>query len=194
MSNDSHKIELSVVKKGERGRAEAQSWLWSDLIKRLSKPIVDKKHTQAQYAALDVDRKSVAKDVGGYVAGAFRDGMRRAEELQFRSAITLDIDEVDADLIEEILERGTPISKWEWFATTTRSHTPKNPKWRIVIPLTRNVYPEEYAPLARIVGSKLSDDIDEAMDAIDPVSFRASQMMYWPAISKDGSTIAARLG
>lgn len=184
--HQSHRLKVSLIEKGDRGHADCSAMTWGELIDLLEDVKVDKRHTQAQYDAMDVDEKGFVKDVGAFVPGVFRAGKRRAEALIERTALTLDIDEVSPRQYDRIMEGLTPLGEWEWFATTTRGHRPDSPRCRIVLPLTRPVDPEEYAPLCRIVGSHIFKDEAEAMDAIDTVSFRAAQIMYRPSRSKDG--------
>lgn len=186
MSNDLLKLKVSLINKGDRGHARAEGMTWAEVMDLLDKPIIDKRHTQAQYNALDADEKADVKDVGSYVPGIFRAGIRRSENLIERTAITLDIDEVTPRQVDTIMDGLTPLAEFEFFASTTRSHTPKDPRWRIVLPLARPIAPEEYAPLARIIASKLLTGVAESMDAVDTVSFRAAQVMYLPSRSKNG--------
>ena len=66
---------------------------------------------------------------------------------------------------------------------TTHSHMPEAPRARILMPLTRDITPEEYNAIARY----LADEIGMAM--IDPCSFKINQLMYWANCPSDGEYI-----
>ena len=55
-------------------------------------------HTVDQYHSLPKGEKDQAKDVGGYVGGHLKEGIRRKGHAYTRSFITLDLDEAPLDL------------------------------------------------------------------------------------------------
>lgn len=110
------------------------------------------------------------KECGGYVAGAFT-GRRTEEAVTSRSMLTLDADTAGAAFLVDVA-LGV---EGAWYAHTTWRSRPGAERWRLVIPLSRDVTGPEYWTLAHAV-----------MDAIgtehfDPGSAQHERFMYRPA-------------
>lgn len=152
------------------------------LINQLCQPLPIN-HTVDEYHSLPKGEKDQAKDVGGYVGGHLKDGIRKKGHAYTRSFITLDLDTAPLDLIDKLH------ATWShaWFATTTASHTPENPRWRIIIWLTRDVTSDEYSAIAR----KLAQQINPDLTWIDPTTYQAERFMYWSATCTDGEFLTA---
>lgn len=183
--HDTLKIRIATIRRGDRGHSENKKVSWASLCERLGDPVVDEKHTLPQYLDLPIDRQNKLKDVGSFVGGPFRDGIRKGTNLIHRSIVTLDVDSATDSQIESLRLGLSDLCKYEFFASTTRKHSKKKPRWRLVFPMTRPVEVEEYGPLARILASMLFDTVAESMDATDDVSYRPAQVMYWPSVCKD---------
>ena len=90
--------------------------------------------------------------IPGYVLGSFHhDGRRSSENVRSRWALTLDADQAaDQTLPDRVKALGV-----ESLVHTTYQHTPDAPRYRIIIPLSREVSPKEYADLADAVMARL---------------------------------------
>ena len=66
---------------------------------------------------------------------------------------------------------------------STHKHTGENPRLRLIIPLSRNVSPDEYVAVAR----KVAEDI--GIEMFDDTTYEPSRLMYWPSTSADGEFI-----
>lgn len=153
---------------------------WSELLERLSTP-VRTPETMAEYKAMSTARQSDVKDVGGFVGGYCNNG-RRAD-VRFRSLLCLDADFASSDLWEDwCLIYGNAAAIY-----STHKHTPKAPRLRLVIPLRRNVDPEEYEALGRRVAERLG------IDQFDDTSYQPQRLMFWPSCSHDGEYVFERL-
>lgn len=147
---------------------------WSELLSRLAKE-TRTSETVAEYKAMGRDQQSEIKDVGGFVGGYCNNGSR--SDIRFRSVLCLDADFADDDLWPD----------WELLygnaaaAYSTHKHTPEKPRLRLVVPLARNVDPEEYQAIGRRVAATLG------MDKFDDTSYQPQRMMYWPSVSQDGA-------
>ena len=151
---------------------------WDKLSARLTK-FAATDVTMAQYAALSTDEKAKLKDSLGYfIGGWFADDTRRKESLVARSVLTLDLDYLEPWDLPAIAEA---YANHVYIVHSTMSYAPERPKLRIVFPLARDVTLDEYEPLARRVASWFS------IDAVDKVSYRPAQLMYWPAHCSDGA-------
>ncbi|MGJ4082035.1 VapE domain-containing protein [Corynebacterium macclintockiae] len=134
--------------------------------------------TTAEYHHIPKTQKDELKDNGGFVGGHLKNGRRKKGNIYQRSFITLDIDNAPHNLTEQ-LKTTWPFG---WFATTTASHTPDNPRWRIFVWLHRDVTPDEYTAIAR----RIAEDANPGHTWFDHTTFEPERMMYWPAVCTDG--------
>lgn len=150
--------------------------LWSELVTRLNQP-TRTQETQSEYATMPKARKDEIKDVGGFVGGTLKGPRRKVDAVASRRLLTLDIDSV-------------PMGEDPWVTFdllfdcaavlySTHSHTPKAPRLRLVIPLSRKVSPDEYAALSRRVAG------DIGIDMCDDTTYEVHRLMYWPSASRD---------
>ena len=147
---------------------------WSELLARLAKE-TRTPETVAEYKAMGRERQSDIKDVGGFVGGYCNNGSR--SDIRFRSILCLDADFADAELWpdwELLYGRAAAVY-------STHKHTPEKPRLRLVVPLARNVDPEEYQAIGRRVAEVLG------IDKFDDTSYQPQRMMYWPSVSQDGA-------
>jgi predicted P-loop ATPase len=153
---------------------------WERLTARLGK-CKRTPETVADYRAMTKTQRGKVKDIGGFVGGVIAGGGRRkANSIRSRALVTLDIDygrPGTVEVVREILD-GTA-----WCLYSTHSHTPENPRYRLVLPLSREVTPEEYIPIAR----RVADDI--GIDLFDSSTYEPSRLMYWPSCPADGEFV-----
>lgn len=151
---------------------------WTDLTRQLRSC----KHTRescAEYRAMSKDDRARVKDVGGFVGG-FVKGARKAGAVECRSLVTLDIDYADADTIPTVREA---LDGNAWCLYSTHSHTPDRPRYRLVVPLDRDVSPEEYEPIARRIAECIG------IDTFDDSTYEPHRLMYWPSCPKDADYV-----
>lgn len=170
------KLSISVCKHRSDLTYKHQTMTWPNLIAKLSQT-KRTGETVAEYKQKSKDDQSAIKDVGGFVLGDLVDGKRSKETVRSRSAICLDLDFAPADLWDQL----TLLFPWSVAIYSTHKHTPEHPKFRVIIPLSRDVNPDEY----EAIGRKLADDYME-MDWCDDTTFQPSRMMFWPSTSADG--------
>lgn len=156
---------------------KSEEWTLAKFIDKLANPRRTAE-TTAEYAAMDKSERSARKDVGGYVGGTLK-GTRRAKgEVESRSLITLDLDEVTVPLEEALaqIERALP---YFYIVHPTHSHTPNAPRLRIILPLARPVSPEEYTAIARGL------EADIGIEWFDPSTDQPERLMFWPSAPRD---------
>jgi hypothetical protein len=136
--------------------------------------------TVAEYKAMTKAQRGKVKDVGGFVGGSFSGMARKATDVTGRSLVTLDIDYGKAGVPDIVADALAGLA---WCLYTTHSHTPQEPRFRLVIPLSRTVTAEEYVPIAR----RLADEIGLAL--FDQSTYEPSRLMYWPSASRDAEFI-----
>lgn len=168
-------MKIAIGKSRHDKNWKNQDWTWEKLTAKLSKPVRTFETVQ-EYRKMSRDRKATIKDIGGFVGGHTENGRRLKSEITCRSMLTLDAD------------YATPVF-WDCFTMlydckaclySTHSHTPEHPRLRLIIPLSRDVTPDEHEAIAR----KVAENIE--MEWFDDTAFRVAQLMYWPSCSKDG--------
>lgn len=166
-----------------RSRTET-AWMnktvtWATLAARL-KNCKRTAESVSDYKAMSRPQKGKAKDTGGFVGGPIDGGRRKGDSIICRSLVTLDIDygQTDTpDIVADVLYDTA------WCLYSTHSHTPETPRFRLVIPLSRDVTPDEYIPIAR----RIAEQID--IDIFDSSTYEPSRLMYWPSCPRDGEYV-----
>ena len=139
--------------------------------------------TAEEYPKLAKADRDRAKDKGGFVGGQLRDNRRKRENVVCRSMLTEDVDHADTVFIQ----RFTEDCRYAACLYTTHGHTPEAPRVRIVVPLIRDVTPEEYTAIARYFADEWG------IDQFDECSYRPHQLMYWPTTPANGEYIFRRM-
>ena len=66
------------------------------------------------------------------------------------------------------------------FIYSTHKHTKEKPRLRLIVPLSREVTPDEYMAVSRKVAEEIG------MELFDDTTYEPSRLMYWPSTSADG--------
>lgn len=148
---------------------------WDDFKQKCSQTIRTTE-TVAEYRKMSKPAQDNAKDVGGFVGGALKQGKRKNGFVDGRSMLTLDLDHA----VPEVWDAVTMLFDFKCLMYSTHKHTPEAPRVRLIIPLSREVSAEEYAPVSRMVAK------DVGMEMVDDTCHEAARLMYWPSTSSDG--------
>lgn len=148
---------------------------WSDIVERLREPRRTSE-TYAEYMAAKKPDQDNIKDVGGFVGGTLKDGKRGSHTVTGRSIISFDLDFAPVDFYDDYTLMATYASA----CYSTHKHSPKKPRLRLLVPLSRTVTADEYEAVARMLASEIG------MEYMDPSTFQPSRLMYWPSCSEDG--------
>lgn len=152
--------------------------MWSDLVMKLSE--AHRTHeTVKEYQSYQKSQRDEIKDVGGFVGGNIAGGRRKKGAVTCRTLITLDSDSGQLS-IKQTWDLFKMIYGCAGCLYTTHSHTSADPRYRIVVPMDREVTAEEYEPIAR----KIAGSID--IEYFDNTTFQDYRLMYWPSTSLDG--------
>lgn len=135
--------------------------------------------TYAEYKKMPKTDRDRIKDVGGFVGGSLKEGRRKANNVQNRTLLTLDLDYVDGDIWSSI----ELLYDFSVCMYSTHTHAPDNQRLRLLIPLSRPVLPDEYQAIAR----KVADDI--GIDQFDDTTYEPCRLMYWPSTPSDGEYV-----
>ena len=149
-----------------------------EFIQRISTTIRTSE-TVEQYRKLSKAKQDGIKDVGGFVLGKLKGGRRKKDCVVFRSGLTLDMDYATADIPEQI----EMFFDFRCLIYSTHKHTPEHSRLRLIIPLSRNVSPDEYTAVARKVAEEIG------MEMFDDTTYEPSRLMYWPSTSSDGEFV-----
>lgn len=152
---------------------------WEDLCERL-KNTIRTTETVEEYPKLKKDDRDRAKDKGGFVGGYLKGNRRKRETVACRSMLTMDADHAEIGFIDKF----TAECRYTSCLYTTHGHTPEQPRCRIIVPLTRDITPDEYVALARYFAA------DWGIDRFDECSYKPSQLMYWPTTPANGEYIS----
>lgn len=150
--------------------------LWSALLARLEKSQTTGE-THAEYMKMGKEQQDRIKDIGGFVGGHLKDGRRKTGYVATRQIVTLDLDFAPADFWDQLMNNLTINGALAVYST--HKHSPKTPRFRLIIPLDRDVTPDEYEAIARKLAEKVG------MDWFDPTTFQPTRLMYWPSNSAD---------
>ena len=162
--------------------ASRQALKWSnktitfDNLKERLKHTLRTPESAEEYAKMSKADRDQAKDHGGFVAGVLIGGRRKVDTVESRSMISLDGDRIDVAFLDGF-EENMPYTAALY---TTHSSTEEKPRVRIIIPMTRDTSPEEFAAVSRYLAQMLG------IDYFDECSYLPNQLMYWPSTPMNG--------
>ncbi|MFR6374761.1 MAG: hypothetical protein ACLUOB_13340 [Subdoligranulum sp.] len=159
-------------------------WTWPRFIEEARRHRTVGTETHAEYMAMPRSKQDLLKDNGGFVAAALAEGRRKRGCCQTRSMVTLDIDNAPSGTTEELCQTVAGLG-CDYLIYSTRKHSPQHPRIRVIIPIDRPVSADEYQPIVRAA----AQTIDPLMSTLDPTTFEAERLMYWPSASSDSETV-----
>jgi len=159
--------------------ATSKSWKnkkfkWAELVEKLSK-VHRTTETYKEFIAATKPEQVKIKDVGGYVGGYLRNGRRKPANVANRQLLTLDIDFAHKYFWQDFS------LQYECAAVLhgTHKHCETSPRLRLIIPLDREVSPDEYVAIARQVAGAIG------IDLFDNTTFETNRLMFWPSVPSD---------
>lgn len=150
---------------------------WDDIVEKLSQT-TRTPETVEEYKNMPKTDRDRLKDVGGFVGGYVKDGRRLKTNILSRSLLTLDIDYYSED-IEDLVSN----IDYAFCLYSTHSHRVDNQRYRLIIPMDRDMKTDEYQAISRMVASKFNIEI------FDPTTHDIERLMYWPSTSCNGDYI-----
>jgi len=147
---------------------------WSKFVKRISETNKTNE-TLADFVKATKEEQSKIKDVGGYVGAYLRASRRKPENVIHRQLLTLDLDFAKADLWFDF----TLLFDCAAILHSTHKHSAAAPRFRLLIPLDREVSSDEYVAIAR----KVAGDI--GIELFDNTTFETNRLMFWPSTPID---------
>lgn len=177
IKND-RKLWISTGKSRFDTNWKNRQMLWSSILDRLKTPIRTPE-TFAEYMAMTKADQDKAKDVGGFVGGTLKDGKRGSHTVTSRSILSFDLDEAPQHFWEDF----SLLAGYAAALYSTHKHKPAKPRFRLLVPLSRDVTADEYEAIARMLAT------DIGMEYLDPSTFQPSRLMYWPSCSDDAEYV-----
>ena len=151
---------------------------WDDLLKRVKTPVRTTETVEEFVHKKKIEQDNI-KDVGGFVGGHLSEGKRKKGMVLSRSMLTLDVDEAKMGAIEEVHSKVL----FTHLIYTTHKHTKEHPRFRLIVPLSRDVSADEYEAIGRMLAFEIG------IDMFDDTTYAAERLMYWPSCSKDGEFV-----
>lgn len=168
-------MKIAVGNRRTQKKWVNRDWSWEELVSRCSQT-TRTAETVAEYRKLPKPQQDQIKDVGGFVGGALKQGKRKNGFVLCRSLLTLDLDHAVPGIWDEL----NMFFDYRCLMYSTHKHTPEAPRVRLIVPLSREVSAEEYAPVSRMVAK------DIGMEMVDDTCHEPARLMYWPSTSSDG--------
>lgn len=145
---------------------------WAALLNKLSRSM-ETTETHAEYMKMSKEQQDKIKDIGGFVGGHLRDGRRKTGYVTARQLLTLDLDFPPAEFWDNIIDNLEIDNALAVYST--HKHTKAKPRYRLIMPLDREVTPDEYEAIARKIAEKIG------IDYFDDSTFQPTRLMYWPS-------------
>lgn len=174
-------IKIAVCNRKTDKRYKNREVKWGYLVQRCRTPIHTTETVQ-EYPKLSKANRDAAKDVGGFVGGQLKDGIRRNGHVLCRSIGTLDADHINGKTENTVFLSNlrTALRDTTYFIYSTHSHTPEAPRYRVAILFSREVTEEEYSAVMRMIAHEIG------MDFFDDSTYQSNRMMYWPSCPTNG--------
>lgn len=176
--NHNFPIDIATAHSRMAKKWRNKATTWEKLVQRCSET---KRTTESvsEYLKMSKDEQSGIKDVSGFVGGYLSEGARKTTNVMWRSIATLDIDHGTTELWDDF----TMNFGFAAMLYSTHKHTKEYPRYRLVFPFSRQVRPDEYEPLCRMVASKIG------MDYFDDTTYQLARLFYYPSTSRDGEYV-----
>lgn len=173
------RIDIATGLKSNTKTWKNRKLKWSALVKKLTTEHRTNETVQ-EYAAASKPERGRIKDVGGYFGGYLRNGRRKPANVLHKQLITLDVDYAHADFWDEF----TLLFSNAAVLHSTHSYTDASPRYRLIMPLSREVSPDEYVAISRKVAENMG------IELFDNTTFQVHRFMYYPSCSSDAKYYA----
>lgn len=168
------KVEIAEGRSASSKKWKNKTLPWSEFVHRLSNA-TKTNETFKEYMAANKAEQLTIKDVGGYVGGYLRNGKRGIKDVGIRRVITLDIDFAHNGFWEDFMftfENAAVLH-------STHKHHEDSPRYRLIMPIDREVSSDEYVAISR----KIAGDLN--IELFDNTTFEPNRLMFWPSTPKD---------
>lgn len=168
------RIEITEFANRKTNKGSVVEYTWERMVDKLKHPAITEETIDEYYAMTNEERTEI-KDVGGFVGGKLKGGIRRKSALENRTLLTIDADNGTIESIRDF----EILSDAVYFVHTTHSSTEEHLRLRWVFPLLRPVTAEEYSVVANEVATWIG------VETIDETTDQPERLMFWPSIAFD---------
>ncbi len=168
------KLNIAVGHSAQSVKWKNKAFTWSQFVDRIAETTVTRE-TYKEFIAMSKAEQLKTKDQGGFVGGYLRNGKRSPKNVAHRQLLTLDIDFANLDFWSDFQLQYDVAA----IIHGTHKHCEISPRYRLLIPLDREVNPDEYVAIARAVAGTM--DIEN----FDQTTFETNRLMFWPSTPKD---------
>jgi predicted P-loop ATPase len=147
---------------------------WSELVKKLSEEHKTNE-TYKEFLSANKQEQLKIKDVGGFVGAYLLNGRRKPKNVVHRQLLTLDIDFAHVDFWDDFCLQFDNAA----FLHGTHKHSEANPRYRLIMPMSREATPDEYVAVARKIAGLIG------IDLFDNTTFETQRLMFWQSTPKD---------
>lgn len=165
-----NKISIAVGMSVSSKLWKNKEFTWPELVRKLSEGI-QTGETLSEYMGSTKEERLAIKDVGGYVGGYLRKGRRHPQNVMFRQLVTLDIDFAHEYFWDDFQLQYDCAAVLH----ATHTHSKASPRFRLIIPLDREVSPDEYVAISRKIAGNLG------IELFDNTTFETNRLMFWPS-------------
>lgn len=167
-------IDIAVGRSADSKKWTNSKYTWSSLVQKISEEHRTNE-TYKEYMSATLEEQGKIKDVGGYVGGYLRGGRRKKQNVIHRQLLTLDADFAHSDFWDDV----TMLFGNAAVLHSTHKHHDLSPRFRLIMPLDREVTPDEYIAISRKVAGTIG------IDLFDGTTFETHRLMFWPSNPKD---------
>jgi len=168
------KIDIAIGMSARSKIWKNKKMLFSEFAQRLSEGNRTNE-TYKEYISSSKQEQSKIKDVGGYVGGYLRNGRRNPKNVVHRQILTLDIDFAHLDFWDDFTLQFDNCA----ILHSTHKHCDANPRYRLIMPLSRSVSPDEYVAISRQIAGTMG------IDLFDNTTFETNRLMFWQSNPRD---------
>ncbi|MCU1391091.1 MAG: hypothetical protein JWL72_4429 [Ilumatobacteraceae bacterium] len=161
------------------GTAERQLWVTTSAKPTTNAPWKGRRMTVPQFWDwMDLEHPATQKECGGYVLGELNSSHRARKYLTVRSVLTLDADEATPTFLADV---DRVLAGLDAGVHTTYRHGVEGNRYRVLVPLSRDVDGDTYERLHESVRSALG----EHWSAKDNGCPEPERFMYRPSFNPD---------
>mgnify|MGYP003683936673 FL=1 len=168
------KIDIAVGMSARSKVWKNRKMLFSEFAQRISEENKTNE-TYKEYISANKAEQLKIKDVGGYVGGYLRNGKRNPKNVVHRQILTLDIDFAHLDFWDDFKLQFNNAA----IIHSTHKHHDTNPRYRLIIPVSRELTPDEYVAVARKISGTMG------IELFDNTTFETNRLMFWQSNSRD---------
>ena len=184
-TSEALKVQISEFASRLNPAASVREYTWGELCARL-RTVRRTAETRAEWEAMPRGRRGAVKDVGGFTGGVFANGRRGNSSAVTRTLVTLDLDSGGEYDPEALIRQVAGTLRCAVCGYSTHSHTRRQPKIRLVIPLARPVEGEAYEAMTAALIRRCG-----LTEYADPSTVERGRLFYWCSASADAEVWTA---